>query len=122
MGPDVLVPVAALMTGVAIVGVAQAGRTIRYYLDWRMRMAERQLAGGDPGLVQAVQELRAEIAALRQHEAEAVLSFDSTLQTLDARMKHLEARALGGQSAQPALHGTAGVRGAEAERSAVQSG
>ena len=71
---------------IAIVGIVQAGRTIRYYLDWRMRLAERQLGGKDPSLVKAIQELQAEIAALRHHEAEAVLSFDLTLHALDARM------------------------------------
>ncbi len=95
MGSEVLVPLGGMAMIIVIVGAAQAGKTIRYYLDWRMRMTERQLGGRDQPLAQAVQELRAEIAALKQHEAEAVLSFDSTLQTLDARVKHLEGRALG---------------------------
>src|SRR6266567_9298821 len=94
MGPDVLVPLSGIAMVIAIVGIAQAGRTIRYYLDWRMRMAERQFGGRDQSLAQAIQALRAEIAALKQHETEAVLSFDSTLQTLDARLKHLERQSL----------------------------
>src|SRR5437773_2540469 len=94
MGPDILVPLGGMAMIIAIVGFKQAGQTIRHYLDWRMRMAERQFGSGDRNLPQVIQELRAEIAALKQHEAEAVLSFDSTLQTLDARVKHLERRAL----------------------------
>jgi hypothetical protein len=58
-----------------------------------MRMLGGQ-SGGDRSVLGAIQELRAEIAALKKHETEAVLSFDSTLQTLDARVKHLERQAL----------------------------
>jgi len=78
---------------VAIVALKQMANTVRYYLDWRMRMLDRQ-GGGDRSVLGAIQELRAEIASLKQHETEAVLSFDSTLQTLDARVKHLERQAL----------------------------
>jgi len=77
-----------------IVAVKQVSNTVHYYLDWRMRMAERQSGVGDRSALPVIQELRAEIAALKQHEAEAVLSFDSTLQTLEARVKHLERRSL----------------------------
>src|SRR5260370_1287075 len=77
-----------------IVGVVQGSKALRYYLDWRMQMAERQFGTGDRSVLGAIQELRAEIAAIKQHETEAVLSFDSTLQTLDARVKHLERQAL----------------------------
>jgi hypothetical protein len=85
---------APFITAVLIVGFVQAGKTVRYYLDWRMKMAERQTVGS-PSVLGAIQELRAEIAALRKHEADAVLSFDTTLQTMEARLKHLEGRALG---------------------------
>jgi hypothetical protein len=78
-----------------IVAVKQVSNTVQHYLEWRMRMAERQSGIGGRSGLQVIEELRAEIAALKQHEAEAVLSFDSTLQTLDARVKHLERRALG---------------------------
>src|SRR5437899_3096185 len=87
----VLIPLAPFVMILGIVGFVQTAKTVRYYLDWRLRMAERQSGSGDP----AVQALRAEIAALKQHESDAVLSFDSTLQTLDARLKHLERRSLG---------------------------
>src|SRR5438477_12059811 len=95
MDPDLLIPLAGIVMVIAIVTSAQIGKTVRYYLDWRLRMAERQSGITDGTVLQAIQGLRAEIAALKQHEAEAVLSFDSTLQTLDARVKHLERRALG---------------------------
>jgi hypothetical protein len=93
MGPDALVPLAGIGMIVAIVALKQMANTVRYYLDWRMRLLDRQ-GGGDRSVLGAIQELRAEIAALKQHETEAVLSFDSTLQTLDARVKHLERQAL----------------------------
>jgi hypothetical protein len=79
---------------VAIVACKQIANTVRYYLEWRMRMLGGQ-GGSDRSVLGAIQELRAEIAALKKHETEAVLSFDSTLQTLDARVKHLERGALG---------------------------
>ena len=69
--------------------------TIHKYLEVRVRLAEARGSGGDRNLVRAIQELREEIAALRRHETEAVLSFDSTLHNLDARMKHLEHYTLG---------------------------
>src|SRR5438067_1472784 len=79
---------------VMIAFIVKGNETIRRYLEYRVRMAEARGIGGDRNVVQAIQELRAEVSALKQHEAEAVLSFDSTLQTLDARVKHLERRAL----------------------------
>ena len=94
MGPDALVPLAGIGMIVAIVALKQMANTVRYYLDWRMRMLDRQ-GGGDRSVLGAIQELRAEIAALKQHETEAVLSFDSTLQSLNDRMKHLERQSLG---------------------------
>src|SRR5437016_12627781 len=94
MGPDALVPLAGIGMIVAIVALKQMANTVRYYLDWRMRMLDQQ-GGGDRSVLGAIQELRTEIAALKQHETEAVLSFDSTLQSLDARLKHLERQSLG---------------------------
>src|SRR5438270_123879 len=88
------IPLGAFAMVLGIVGFDTLGKTIRHYLDWRLRMAERQSGITDGTVLQAIQGLRAEIAALKQHEAEAVLSFDSTLQTLDARVKHLERQAL----------------------------
>jgi hypothetical protein len=94
MNGEVLIPLASFAMVVGIVGFVQAARTIRYYLDWRLRMAERQSGLGDRSLIGAIQELRAEIAALKRHESDAVLTFDSTLQNLDARLMHLERRSL----------------------------
>ena len=102
MDADLLIPLAGIVMIIAIVTSTQIGKTVRYYLDYRMRMAERQPGIGDQNVLRAIQELRAEIAALKQHETEAVLSFDSTLQTLDARVKHLERRALGEGTAERA--------------------
>ena len=95
------IPLGAFAMVLGIVGFDTLGKTIRHYLDWRMRMAERQPGIADGNLLHAIQELRAEVAALKQHEAEAVLSFDSTLQTLDARVKHLERRTLGQGPTEP---------------------
>jgi hypothetical protein len=94
MAEDILVPLAGITMIVAWVGFVQIGSTIRHYLDWRLRMAERQSGAAEAGVLPAIQELRAEIAALRRHESDAVLSFDSTLQTLEARLAHLERRSL----------------------------
>jgi hypothetical protein len=99
---EILIPISGMLMVLGIVGVLQAGRTIRHYMDWRTRMAERQFGGRDDGLLRAIEELRAEVAALRRHESDAVLSFDSTLQTLDTRLQHLERRALSERTAEPA--------------------
>jgi hypothetical protein len=96
MNEDILIPLASFAMVVGIVGLVQAGKTVRHYLDWRLRMVDRQSGVGDGSVLRAIQELRAEIAALKQHESEAVLSFDSTLQTMNARLQHLERRALAG--------------------------
>src|SRR5437879_6403292 len=97
-----LVPLAGMAMVVAIVACKQVAGTIPYYLDWRTRALDRQGGVGDRSVLGAMQELRAEIAALKQHETEAVLSFDSTLQNLDARVKHLERQALGEGAAERA--------------------
>jgi hypothetical protein len=80
---------------VAVIGIAATAGTICCYLVMRADVAKRGVSDGGSGVQRALEELRAEIAALRRQEAEAVLSFDSTLQTLDARVKHLEQGALG---------------------------
>jgi hypothetical protein len=80
---------------VAIVFLSLVAGTVHKYLDTRVGIARAQGGTGDKNVLRAVEALRAEIAALKQHESDAVLSFDSTLQTLDARVKHLEQRALG---------------------------
>lgn len=95
MEDDILVPLAMMLMVLGWVGFVQIGSTIRHHLDWRLRMAERQSGAAETGVLPAIQELRAEIAALRRHESDAVLSFDSTLQTLEARLAHLERRSLG---------------------------
>jgi hypothetical protein len=80
---------------VTIVFLSLTTGTIHKFLDHRVRLAEARGSGGDRNLVRAIQELREEIAALRKQETEAVLSFDSTLQNLGARMQHLEHYTLG---------------------------
>jgi|RhiMethySRZTD1v2_1073278.scaffolds.fasta_scaffold2710204_2 hypothetical protein len=79
---------------VAIVFLGVTAGTIHKYLDMKAAIARTQ-GGGDKSVLRAIEALRAEIAALKQHESEAVLSFDSTLQSLDSRLKHVERRALG---------------------------
>jgi hypothetical protein len=91
-----LIPFAPFAMVVAIVGLKTLGRVAHHYLDWRLEMT-RRLGGADEAhLVATIQALRAEVAALKHHEAETILTFDSTLQRLDDRLKHLETRALGG--------------------------
>jgi hypothetical protein len=82
-----------MVLGIVFLGTATG--TLHKYMDVRLRLAERQSRGGDRSVLQAIEELRAEIAALRQHESDAILSFDSTLHTLDARLKNVERQALG---------------------------
>jgi hypothetical protein len=94
MNEDILIPLAGMAMVLGIVGFVQIRKTICYYLDWRLRMAERLSGIGDCSLLPAIQELRAEIAALKGPETDAVLSFDSTLQTMNTRLQHLERRAL----------------------------
>ena len=116
-----LIPLGAFAMVLGIVGFDTLGKTIRHYLDWRMRMAERQFGTGDRNLPPLIQELRAEIAALKHHEAEAVLSFDSTLQTLEARVKHLERQALTAGAAERAPVG-APVPSEDTARLTVRAG
>jgi hypothetical protein len=90
----ILFMLAPFVMVVAIVGLVQAGRTARHYVDWRMRLAERQLERGSPSMRAAIEELRAEIASLKQRETEAIFSFDSSLERLESRMTRLEQRAV----------------------------
>jgi hypothetical protein len=90
---------------VAVFGIAATAGTLCCYLVMRADVLKRQVGGADRGTQQALEALRAEIAALRRHESEAVLSFDSTLQTLDARLKHLEQRALPAEATERAALG-----------------
>ena len=83
---------------VFIVFLGTTTGTIHKYLDTRAAIAAANRKN-DKATASAVDELRAEIAVLRKHETDAILSFDSTLHTLDARIKHLERVALGEGSA-----------------------
>src|SRR5436190_14741778 len=85
---------------VAVCGIAATASTLCVYLVMRADVLKGRGGSTDAGTQRAIEALRAEIHALRQHEAEAVLSFDSTLQTLDARLKHLERRSLDEGSAE----------------------
>ena len=89
---------------VAIVFMSLVAGTVGKYLDARAQVARSH--GGDRTALKAGEELRAEIAGLKQREAEANLTFDTTLQNLDARLKHLEQGALTtGSAARPSLSG-----------------
>jgi hypothetical protein len=87
---------------ITLTGMAATTVTLIVYIVMRADIIKRHGRGADAGVQRAIEELRAEMAALRQHESEAVLSFDSTLQTLDARLKHLEQRVLPAANASPA--------------------
>jgi hypothetical protein len=89
---------------VAVCGIAATASTLCVYLVMRADVLKRRGGSPDGGTQRAIEALRAEIAALRQHEAEAVLSFDSTLQTVESRLKHLEQQLLAPSAAErPAL-------------------
>jgi hypothetical protein len=79
---------------VAVTGIGATAVTLIVYMVMRADIIKRHGRGADAGVHQAIQELRAEMAALKQTDAQAVLTFDSTLQTLDARLRHLEQRVL----------------------------
>jgi hypothetical protein len=87
---------------VLIVFMSLVTGTIHKFIDSRAGIAKAQARGIDQRVQQAIEELRAEIAQLKQHETDAVLSFDSTLQNMDTRLKHLERRALAEGAAEPA--------------------
>jgi hypothetical protein len=55
----------------------------------------------DPALHDALQQVREEMAQLRHASNDVVLSFDATLQRLDARLQHVEQRALGAATSAP---------------------
>jgi hypothetical protein len=110
-----------MVLGIVFLGTTTG--TIHKYLDHRLRMAERQSRAGDRTVLQAIEELRAEMAALRRHETDAILSFDSTLQTLDARLKNVERQALGtGVAERSPLPAAAGQPIEQPERVEVTSG
>jgi hypothetical protein len=91
-----LIPFAPFAMVVAIVGLKTLGKVAHHYLDWRLEMTRRTGGADEATLLANIQALRSEVAALKQHEAETILTFDSTLQRLDDRLKHLETRALDG--------------------------
>jgi hypothetical protein len=64
-------------------------------------LARPRLGGSDPALRDALNELREEVRQLRQTTQDGVLSFDATLQRLEARLQHVEQRALGAGQAAP---------------------
>jgi hypothetical protein len=104
---------------VAIVFMSLVTGTIHKYLDVRAGIAKSQ-GGSDRSVSRAVEELRAEIAAMKQREAEAILTFDTTLQNLDTRLKHLEQGALtAGGGARSSL--SPGTARAEEEPAQVQT-
>ncbi len=86
MGPGEMV--------LGIVFLSMAKGTVHKYLDYRMRMVDRQIGGGERNLLRAVEEVRSEMAALKRHETDTILSFDSTLHSLDSRLQNLERRVL----------------------------
>jgi hypothetical protein len=86
MGPFEMVAVIVFMSLVT--------GTIHKYLETSAKTPRTRGGDHDRSVLRAVEDLRAEIAAMKQREAEAILTFDTTLQNLDARLKHLEKVAL----------------------------
>jgi hypothetical protein len=121
MEAAILFLLAPFVMAVAIVGLVQAGRTVRHYVDWRMRLAERQLERGSPSMRAAIEELRAEIASLKQRETEAVFSFDSSLERLEGRMNRLEQRAMPDGVGERSPLGAGTQRGDPPDRLTAQS-
>jgi hypothetical protein len=64
-------------------------------------IARMHAVGGDSTSWEALNQLQEEVRQLRQATQDGVLSFDSTLQRIEARLQHLEQRALGTGAAPP---------------------
>jgi hypothetical protein len=91
---------------VAIVFMSLVAGMVGKYLDARAQIVRTHGGDRDRTVSKAVEELRAEIAGMKQREAEAILTFDTTLQNLDTRLKHLEQGALtSGNAARSSLAG-----------------
>lgn len=107
---------------IIIILMSMVKTTIHRYMEYRLRMADRLGGSGDRSVVRALEELRAEMAALRRHETDAILSFDSTLQTLDARLKNIERRMLSEGPTDHVPLGSAGYPREEPARVEVRGG
>ena len=66
-------------------------------------IARMHAVGGDSTSREALNQLREEVRQLRQATQDGVLSFDSTLQRMEARLQHVEQRTLGAGAAASSL-------------------
>jgi len=87
---------------VMVVAIGCATGLIGQLIDaWKTTMVTRVKRGTlDPSLHETLKAVREEMAQLRRSSSDVVLTFDATLQRLDARLQHLEQRAL--ESGRPA--------------------
>jgi hypothetical protein len=89
MGPDhlvFLVPIVAIVSGIG-------ASVIKRYLAFKERELEMRLRhsnGGDADITRQLQELRQEIAHLRDTTTSYDLSIDHQLQQLERRMQYME--------------------------------
>ena len=97
----ILFVLAPFVLVIAIVALVQAGRTARHWMDWRMRVTEQRLERGSPTVRAAIEELRGELAALKQRETDAIFTFDASLERMESRMQRLEQRVLAASGSQP---------------------
>src|SRR5262249_17006255 len=76
-------------------GVLKTGiGAVQTYLDKKLKIEELRAQNNEAALQEALRHAQAEMAQLRQSTSDVILSFDSTLQRLDERVKHLERAAL----------------------------
>lgn len=83
---------------VAIVLITTVGSAVEQHLK-----NQRRSRSGDTGVEEALRRIRDEMAEVRRSTTDVVLSFESTLQRLEARVQHLERTALGGAAGQSAI-------------------
>jgi hypothetical protein len=75
---------------IAIVFITAVSNVIRHVV----RPSSGRPGVSEARLQEALQQAREETAKLRRENQELILSFDSSLQRLDARLQHLERQAL----------------------------
>jgi hypothetical protein len=102
---------------VAIVAIGCGTGLIGQAIDaWKTTQTAKAKRGGavDPSLQATLQTVREEMAQLRRSSSDVVLTFDATLQRLDARLQHLEQRSLASGTAATTLPPSTSSRAAEA--------
>jgi hypothetical protein len=103
---EMVVIVVGIACGTAVVG--QVVDAFKAYLVTRAKRGSL-----DPAVHETLKAVRDEIAQLKHSSNDVVLTFDATLQRLDARLQHLEQQALASGRPAATLPSTAPARAAE---------